>query len=43
MFSGYQELKWTGTSSKGQPLKSGIYFVSIETKTSKKVVKVVLD
>ncbi len=43
VFSGYQELKWKGTSSKGLSLQSGIYFISIETKTSKKVVKVVLD
>jgi len=40
IFSGKQELTWNGTSNNGQSVSSGLYFISIEIGSNKKVLKV---
>ncbi len=40
--SGNQSLTWDGTNGNGQKLTSGIYFVSIQTKTGRSLIKLVL-
>jgi len=39
MFSGNQSLTWKGTDTNNRQLTKGLYFVEINTKSSKKVIK----
>ena len=41
--AGKQRLRWNGTNDSGAKLASGLYFITVQTKTNREIVKVLLQ